>query len=321
MNDHANPNSVSLEESTDMRGTSNSPGAMLRRAREATGIHIAALAVSMKVPVKKLEALEGDRWDLLTDTVFVRALASSMCRALKIDAQPVLEMLPKQDVPQLEAQARGANTPFSSSRIASGPAASGAWVKSPALWVVITLLGGALAILMWPDSLRWSGASIDDINPVPVKALPSSAVETVVTVNNQIEGASNTAITAVPDALLSVPKSQSQTAAGDAFTGGDARAVTDMAAVTQPISEPVKQPVPSVSFHATAPSWVEVTDAKGVVQLRRILNQDERIQVNGVLPMTVVIGRADVVSVEVKGQPFSLASIAKENVARFEVKP
>jgi len=34
-------------------------GMMLRKAREASGLHVAALAVSMKVPVKKLEALEA----------------------------------------------------------------------------------------------------------------------------------------------------------------------------------------------------------------------------------------------------------------------
>ena len=42
-------------------------GALLRQAREASGLHIAALAVLLKVPVKKLEALESDRLDLLPD--------------------------------------------------------------------------------------------------------------------------------------------------------------------------------------------------------------------------------------------------------------
>ena len=50
-----------------------SAGAMIRAAREASGLHVAALAFSMKVPVKKLEALESDRLDLLLDSVFVRA--------------------------------------------------------------------------------------------------------------------------------------------------------------------------------------------------------------------------------------------------------
>ena len=61
-------------------------GGLLREARQAAGLHIAALAVALKVPVSKLEALEADDYAKLTDTVFVRALASSVCRALKADS-------------------------------------------------------------------------------------------------------------------------------------------------------------------------------------------------------------------------------------------
>ena len=53
-------------------------GGLLREARQASGMHIAALAVALKVPVSKLEALEADNFTVLPDTVFVRALASSV---------------------------------------------------------------------------------------------------------------------------------------------------------------------------------------------------------------------------------------------------
>jgi cytoskeleton protein RodZ len=87
-------------------------GTLLRRAREATGLHVAALAVSLKVPVRKLEALEEDRYDLLTDAVFVRALASSVCRTLKIDPQPVLDRLPQTTPPRLARDVDGINANF-----------------------------------------------------------------------------------------------------------------------------------------------------------------------------------------------------------------
>ena len=56
------------------------PGGLLREARQASGLHIAALAAALKVPVSKLEALESDNYEALPDAVFVRALASSVCR-------------------------------------------------------------------------------------------------------------------------------------------------------------------------------------------------------------------------------------------------
>jgi cytoskeleton protein RodZ len=69
---------MTVDQGDTVSGTASlTAGAMLRKARMAAGLHVAALAVSMKVPVKKLEALESDRLDLLPDVAFVRALASS----------------------------------------------------------------------------------------------------------------------------------------------------------------------------------------------------------------------------------------------------
>ena len=68
-------------------------GAWLKNARQQRGLHIAALAVMLKVPQAKLEALEADRFDLLPDATFARALATAVCRALKVDSGPVLALL------------------------------------------------------------------------------------------------------------------------------------------------------------------------------------------------------------------------------------
>ena len=83
---------------------SPSAGTLLRQAREASGLHIGALSVSLKVPVKKLEALEADQYDLLPDAVFARALAASVCRTLKVDPGPVLSRLPGQVMPRLQLE-------------------------------------------------------------------------------------------------------------------------------------------------------------------------------------------------------------------------
>src|SRR5438067_525008 len=89
-----------------------SAGTLLRRAREAAGLHVAALAVALKVPVRKLEALEEDRYEDMGDAVFIRGLASSVCRTLKADPQPVLERLPQTSAPRLVNDKDGLNAPF-----------------------------------------------------------------------------------------------------------------------------------------------------------------------------------------------------------------
>ncbi|MBA4252897.1 MAG: hypothetical protein C0441_02955, partial [Comamonadaceae bacterium] len=74
--------------------SSGAPVLTLRQARERTGLRVEALAATLKVPVRQLEALEAGRYDELPDPTFARALASSVCRVLKTDPGPILASLP-----------------------------------------------------------------------------------------------------------------------------------------------------------------------------------------------------------------------------------
>ena len=64
----------------------------------------------------------------------------------------------------------------------------------------------------------------------------------------------------------------------------------------------------------------EATDAKGQVVLHRILNAGEVASASGALPLKVVVGRANNTQVQIRGNAFDLNPVAKDNVARFEVK-
>ena len=54
--------------------------------------------------------------------------------------------------------------------------------------------------------------------------------------------------------------------------------------------------------------------------LQRNLAAGESVSVAGQMPFAVVIGRADATEVFVRGKPFDLTTVSRENVARFEVK-
>ena len=79
-------------------------------------------------------------------------------------------------------------------------------------------------------------------------------------------------------------------------------------------------PTGIVVFSAKGASWVEVTDSKGVVVLRRTLSAGEVVGASGPLPLSAVVGRADATQVRIRGNEFDLTAVAKDNVARFEVK-
>jgi len=75
-----------------------------------------------------------------------------------------------------------------------------------------------------------------------------------------------------------------------------------------------------VVFSAGAPSWVEVTDAGGAVALRRLLVAGQAAGATGALPLQVTIGSVSATKVQVRGQPYDLGPVSRDNVARFEVR-
>ena len=82
-------------------------GAMIRAAREALGLDQAALAAMLKIPLRRIDALEQGRHDELQGATFERALAQAACRVLKIDSKPVLALLPREGANTLSDSARG----------------------------------------------------------------------------------------------------------------------------------------------------------------------------------------------------------------------
>jgi cytoskeleton protein RodZ len=267
-------------------------GRMLRNAREASGLQMAAMAGSLKVPVNKLEALEADRFDLLPDAVFVRALAASVCRTLKIDPIPVLEKLPHTSAPQLKVDQSGINIPFRSN---GGGSRMLSWdqLSKPFAWLVMALLVGALALVLFPFAARFELATAPKSAPDAVMVPVPAAVPAAVEIENP------------PPAAITVPAASSPVAPASAMdvTVAGSGATTGI-----------------VVFKARGASWIEVTDARGVVQVRKNMTDGTVVGASGEMPLSVVVGSVDATEVQVRGQAFDLTHIAKDNVARFEVK-
>jgi cytoskeleton protein RodZ len=305
-----------------------SAGTLLRRAREAAGLHVAALAVSLKVPVRKLEALERDQYDELPDAVFARALASSICRTLKVDPQPVLARLPQTAAPRLAQTQDSINAPF---RV-PGEATGASWrdqLGRPVVVTVVALLIGALVIIFLPDFQRAPSAAVA-AKPEPVGA-PMAAPVVLQPAPEVAQGAGG-AVPSVPAeasaavvanaAPVPATATPSTTAATALAPNSPSMPTPVTTADATPATASAQAPDPSgvVVFRANGPSWIQVTDAKGVVALRRQLEAGESTGVSGTLPLAVTVGSAGATSVQVRGKAFDLAPVTRDNVARFEVK-
>lgn len=294
-------------------------GAALRQAREATGLHIAALAVALKVPVKKLEALEADQYDQLPDMVFARALASSVCRNLKMDASAVLALLPQSAASTYRPPAATAPASYSAYP-ANSRSRHRLSVSGPA-WVAGLMLVAGAAVLVFLPAIKQAMADLADRDLTSDNLL--GAISDAKIGLSAGDKPADPAILQSPDTVAARASSLEtiapQLSSATALSSAPAASTDNTGSLTQGTQLSAAERLVTFST-ADQPSWVKVTDAKGAVVLSRTIAPGETVAAAGALPLTVVVGRADATRVQVRGQAFDLAAYSRENVARFEVK-
>lgn len=268
-----------------------SAGAMLRQAREAHNLHLEAVAAALKVPPQKLQALEDDDIDALPDPVFARALAASVCRALRIDPAPVLAKLPGALRDGL-AQADRTMSGNIRGHAARHQSRATQWELSRPLLVVVGLLLVGAAVIYW---------------------LPQSAFDKVgATWSSWTSRTASQPSADAPPVAASAPGMVVEPVAATAPMPPPADA---------PVSAPPSPPAEMVTFAPRADAWITVTEAGGKILLKRTVKAGETVNLSGKTPLSVVVGKAVGVDVLVRGQPLDLAPLTKGGgIARFEVK-
>ena len=264
--------------------------------------------------------------DLLPDAVFVRALAASVCRSLKIDSAPVLALLPVSVPPRLNADDRGINTPFNVPGQASNTSLQSLMLTPPALMVLV-LLFAALVVYFYPVASRFT--TVSDKLQIVVQAATPEVIPEVAEPAPPITQPAVTPLATTPfptigGAPISPAALRSPVSLKTTVSSESVLAVTAIAPAAEipkiAASVAIANQRNLLQFKAKGTAWVQVTDAKGVQLLNRTLQAGEVVGVAGALPVTVVVGRVDLMTVELHGKPFDLGAIAQNNVARFEVK-
>src|SRR5690606_3313346 len=137
----------------------------------------AALAAAVKVAPRKLDALENDRWSELPDAAFTRALAQTVCRMLKIDARPVLDLLPQPVVGALEPGDGGLKTPFGGG---GGESVLAGLSIRPMVLAALALMIAAAVLYFLPPGLWAPSEPTPTVVAVPPPLRPAPAASEVV---------------------------------------------------------------------------------------------------------------------------------------------
>lgn len=335
---------------------SGSAGALLREAREVRGMPIEELAATLKVVPRKIEMLEADRFDEFPDPVFVRALAQSVCRCLKVDAAPVLALLPQTPSQRLEQVHVGLNAPFRD-RPAQMIPDDWSGVAKPVIWAPALLVVAAAVVYFFPvDVLSPPKVSPRAAATAPAASGSEAALGSMVSASAAAGNEVALVAAAPAPAPVSVPPSVALTVPLGTGSGSSTAVInpgsvspasSDQAAVKPstagpaPVSAapaPTEVPPPVaekpgastekapaspsgvLQFRTAADSWIEVQDGRGQMLLSRKLESGEAVGLNGAMPMKVTIGNVRATQVTFRGKPMDLALFTRDNIARVELK-
>ncbi len=298
-----------------------SAGRLLQAGRERRGLELDALAQLLKVPVRKLQALEADRFEELPGAAFTRSLAQSYARQVGVDVQEVLALLPQAIVPpqRLEHVSRGLQTPY---REGSGAHFGGSGGRGgfegfrPVHGVALALL--ALALLLWllpPLSTLLPSLGLSSRSePAAEVAAGSEAAASSTVVVETIHGTPGEQVVLpvqpVPPAASAVPVMPVPVAASAPPAAPSASAPVPAAAA----------PAGTVVLKTRAASWIEVRDAGNAVLLSRTLQPGETVGLDGAMPMRVRVGVASALELSLRGEPVDLKPYTRDTSATVVLK-
>lgn len=280
-------------------------GEALRAAREAAGRSVEELAAQLKVSPAKIAALESGDWSALPDETFARALLRSCCKVLRIDAAPLLTLLP--GVPAVVNPVEAAQTGDSAVTMvpqrplprggSAGGRPRGLW------WLALLLVAIAAAIYFWPAYAPLLGALRGGANPAGAGAAvePASVVAP--------PAAASAASTPTPPASA-VPASAAAPAASAPQSPASAPAA------------PASGAAAALQLQSSAPSWVEVRSKAGKVVFSQTVQPGapQTLSVPAAsAPLTVVVGNAPQTTLVYAGKTVDLAAKTHANVARLTV--
>lgn len=308
-------------------------GGLLKQARQSKGLHIAVLAESIKVTQRKLELLEADRFSELPDATFTRALAQTVCRSLKIDAAPVLALLPPASGGRLGQMGEGINAPFRERPGRGEPTDWARVVASPAVWGPSLVLLAALIVYLLPSSFL-NGLQFGQ-KSVAVPTVRVAAPAAVVAAAASAGSAMAPTPAAIAEGLAAAAVSATVAAAASASAPNLPPGAVETVFSAPPFAESASAAAGGLSastnvsggasgaalqLRATTESWVEVQDAKSQMLLSRMLQAGETVRLDGALPMRLKVGNAAGTEVMFRGQAVNLLPSTVGNIARLELK-
>ena len=285
-------------------------GNRLRAARQARGLDIEACAHALRLPARVLRQLESGQREGIDYAVYLASYITKYARHLGIDEEAIQAELAglKRAVPTLVATGGMSHSRYLLERYATA-----------ATYVVLT------AVIVVP--MVWLGVrgTLDrdlshlaplDATPVAQQDAPArNAAGTLAT-------AANRATTQVSPAAADEQPLMASMAPFPGLEAGSLTAIKPDAATTAAMPAPAAVPPGghSLTLSLAEASWVEVVAADGSRLEYGLMPAGSSKTWSSAQPLDVRIGNSSGAQVSIDGQPLSLDTFRRANVAHFRVR-
>lgn len=294
-------------------------GAFLRARRLELGMSHVDVAVLVKLPARRIAAMEDERWEELPEGPYLRGFLRNIARALQLDAATLMDR-----VGQTRVRSRSADSILVApgSTHAMMPRRSG---PSDGRHNGRALIFGAFAFALIAALIAWSGtASFDrmvDGGKALLAARPTGPDDAAGKRSEAGADGSTTPATSpsnagtdgsvaadgpLPAAPAPAQEAASTTPASPAALQGAAQAASPASGA-------------ALTFHFNEDSWVEVRAADGKILLQQLNVAGSDQQIGGEAPFTLIVGNAKGVALKFRGKPVDLAPYTRTSVARLSL--
>lgn len=295
------------------------PGAQLAVLRHENGWTIEQVARQLNLAPRQVDAIEADNYEGLPDAV-VRGFVRAYAKLLKIDAAPLLNSISEgTQAPKEEGRVsrKILATPFSEARFPSmtdRPNGSGA--RFFIFLLIIFILAGAWFAQRNGYLVKLSQSISNKVSNSPEKTHPNTSdasiqkqlePESLSVAIPQINISPDTSSPIVSSSKISSSVKQSEAGPVSSFSSEVPKA--EAVAIGNTLILKIKKD-----------SWVEIRRSNGSAVVSGIIKAGDTKTIEVTEPLSVVIGNALAVDVNLRGNPVEIKANAKNNVARLNLK-
>ncbi|MFV2090138.1 MAG: helix-turn-helix domain-containing protein [Pseudomonadales bacterium] len=286
------------------------PGRRLRLAREGMEVSPGEVADALNLPIRVIEALEADDFELLPPTVFTRGYLRSYARLLELSPEELLALYP-----EAQQEAETADAQETARSLIEQPGVKLAGIVAAAVFVLIV-------VLVWVLSGDGSDEAVDETPPAeessriestPGEVAPQEAV------SGQVEHLDQTAIEPVADVARDIDFTQAASGSRDPEVNPTPAANlqsarTSLSTGARRITEICDE---LLQFSFTDECWVEVKSMAGDNLYSDLNRAGTTLTLQGRGPFRILLGYAPGVTLTFNGEPVMLAPHTRNNVANL----